>query len=79
MHLFWTNTNTIFFVFVLTLEVPKKISLKTYEIMYGFGRKENTEGFVVVLWAKVVLKMLFTHNNNKKECDYEHRKAHDLI
>jgi len=38
-----------FFVFVFTLEVPKKISLKTYEIMYGFGRKENTKGFVVVL------------------------------
>ena len=27
---------------------PKKISLKTYEIMYGFERKENTEGFFVL-------------------------------
>jgi hypothetical protein len=27
---------------------PKKTSLKTYEIMYGFGRKENTEGFYVL-------------------------------
>ena len=42
--------------------------------------ERKTKGFlhVVVLWAKVVLKMLFTSNNNKEEwC--EHNKTHDLI
>ena len=75
MYLFWINTNTISFL-VLTLEVPKK-SLKIYENMFSFWKKkENIKGFcVVVLWAKVVLKMLFRCNNKKKkECDMNTRK-----
>jgi len=36
------------FLFLYSLWRSKKISLKTYEIMYGFGRKENTEGFFML-------------------------------
>ena len=73
MYLFWTNINTIFFC--THFGSPKKISLKTYEIMYGFGRKEHQRILhVVVLWAKVMLKMLFTCNNNNGEYDMNTRK-----
>jgi hypothetical protein len=36
------------FCFCTHFGSPKKKSLKTYDIMYGFGRKENTEGFFVL-------------------------------
>ena len=74
MHLFWTNINMIF-VFVLTLEVPKKIYLKTYEInvwVWKKGTPKDSSCCSVV--SKVALKMLFTCNNNKEKCDVNTRK-----
>jgi hypothetical protein len=59
------------FLFLYSFWRSQKISLKTYENMYRFWKKRKHRRIlrVVVLWAKVVLKMLFTCNNNKKECD----------
>jgi hypothetical protein len=69
MHLFWTNTNMIF-VFVLTLEVPKNIFENIWDYVWFWKKGKHQRILcVIVLWAKVVLKMLFTCNNNKEECD----------
>ena len=54
---------------------PKNISLKTYEInvwVWKKGTPKDSSCCSVV--SKVALKMFFTCNNNKEECDVNTRK-----
>ena len=67
--------STRFLFFCTHFGGPKKISLKTYEInvwVWKKGKPKDSSCCSVV--SKVALKMLFTCNNNKEECDVNTRK-----
>ena len=69
---FWTNINTIF-VFVL-IGGPKNILENIWDYVWVWKKGTRKDSSCCSVVSKVALKMLFTCNNNKEECDVNTRK-----